>query len=62
MEAGCQPWFRPGLRVKKIQGEEGLWEMTWAPDGRALFAFGPQQQPGKRHVRWVDIGTHAILP
>src|SRR5215211_4665668 len=33
--------FRKGLRVKRYQREEGLWEMTWANDGRALFRYGP---------------------
>jgi hypothetical protein len=25
--------FRKGLRVKPYRGEEGMYEMTWAPDG-----------------------------
>ena len=38
MEAGEQYWFRPGLRVKRVRGVPGLYEMTWAPDGRATFS------------------------
>src|SRR5215472_566192 len=30
--------FRPGLRVKKMAGHD-IWEMTWAPDGRATFSY-----------------------
>ena len=25
--------FPPGLRVKRVQGPEGVWEITFAPDG-----------------------------
>ena len=32
--------FRKGLRVKKVQGREDVWEITWAPDGRTTFHFG----------------------
>jgi hypothetical protein len=31
--------FRPGLRVQKMAGHD-IWEMTWAPDGRATFCYG----------------------
>lgn len=27
--------FHPRLRVKRVQGHPGIWEMTWAYDGRA---------------------------
>ncbi|MDA2807370.1 hypothetical protein [Nocardiopsis suaedae] len=29
--------FRPGLRVKRVQGVPGVFEMTWAPDARATW-------------------------
>lgn len=29
--------FRKGLRVKGIKGAAGIFEMTWAHDGRATF-------------------------
>ncbi len=32
--------FRAGLRVKRVQGWPGVWEMTWAPNGRATFEYG----------------------
>ncbi len=25
--------FRPGLRVKRVQGTSAVWEMTFSPDG-----------------------------
>ena len=62
MEEGRLSWFRSSLRVKKVKGSPGVYEMTWAPDGGATFAWGPQQTPGKRHVIWLRIGSHDILP
>lgn len=62
IEDGRRTWFRPGLRVKPVRGSEGLYEMTWAPDGRALFTFEEPMKPGKRHVDWRAIGGHEILP
>lgn len=55
------PGFRPGLRVKAIQGHAGIFEMTWAPDGRATFEFGPEVRPGNPHIIWRRIGGHDIL-
>ncbi|HEY7270918.1 MAG TPA: hypothetical protein VH951_13920 [Dehalococcoidia bacterium] len=54
-------WFRAGLRVKHVQGHQGVWEMTWAPDGRATFQYGPEIMPGEPHVIWRRIGTHDIF-
>ena len=51
MEQGTRQLFRPGLRVKKVQGTAGLFEMTWAPDGRAVFAMGEPIIEGKRSHR-----------
>jgi hypothetical protein len=53
--------IRPGLRVKGYQREEGVFELTWAPDGRALFRYGDAVRPGEVHIIWLSIGTHAIL-
>jgi hypothetical protein len=39
--------FPPGLRVKRVQGAEGVWEITFAPDGRATFAYGAEVRPGE---------------
>jgi hypothetical protein len=49
------------LRVKRVQGHEGIWEMTWAVDGRATFEYGPEQIAGEAHVRWRRIGDHSIF-
>lgn len=53
--------FRPGLRVKRVQGTDDVWEMTWAPNGRTTFTYGDEVIPGEPHVIWRRIGTHAIL-
>lgn len=53
--------FRPSLRVKGVQGRPGMFEMTWAPDGRATWQYGPQLLPGEPHVIWRRIGTHDVF-
>jgi hypothetical protein len=53
--------FRSGLRVKGIQGTRGIFEMTWADDGRATFEYGPPVREGQVHVVWRRIGSHTIF-
>lgn len=53
--------LRPGLRVKRVQGSPGVWEMTWAPDGRATFTYGDEVHSGEPHVIWRRVGTHDIF-
>ena len=53
--------FRPGLRVKGVRGHPGVFEMTWADDGRATFAYGTSPHAGDVHIVWRRIGTHDIL-
>jgi hypothetical protein len=53
--------FRKGLRVKGIQGATGIFEMTWAADGRATFEYGDPVTEGEPHVVWRRVGTHAIF-
>lgn len=53
--------FRAGLRVKGVQGAEGVFEITWAPDGRATFHFGPPVHEGEVHIVWRRIGTHDVF-
>lgn len=53
--------IRPGLRVKQLHGREKVHELTWAPDGRATFEYGPERRPGERHIIWRRIGTHDIF-
>jgi hypothetical protein len=52
---------RPGLRVKRVQGTEDVWELTWAPDGRATFQYGAELRPGEPHIVWRRIGDHSVL-
>ena len=52
--------FRPGLRVRGVEGAPGVFEMTWAPDGRATFQHG-QSRGGGPHVIWRRVGTHDIF-
>lgn len=53
--------FRKGLRVKGIKGAEGIFEMTWAKDGRATFQYGREIRPKTPHVIWRRCGDHAIF-
>ncbi|HEX5308892.1 MAG TPA: hypothetical protein VFW38_07405 [Solirubrobacteraceae bacterium] len=53
--------FHPRLRVKRVQGRPGVWEMTWAPDGRATFEYGTEVHLGEAHIIWRRIGTHSIF-
>ena len=53
--------IRKGLRVKGVQGAKGIFEMTWAPDGRATFEYGSEVRGGEAHVVWRRVGTHAIF-
>lgn len=54
--------FRPGLRVKGIRGSPGMFEMTWARDGRAVFSYGASVREGEAHIVWHAVGTHDVLP
>ena len=38
--------FDPALRVKRVQRAADVWEITWAPDGRATFEYGAELHPG----------------
>lgn len=53
--------FRPGLRVKGVQATSGVFEMTWALDGRATWQYGTPVRQGRRHVIWRRVGTHSIF-
>jgi len=53
--------FRKGLRVKGVKGSPGLFEMAWAPDGRATFQYGEPVISGEPHIIWRRIGTHEIF-
>jgi hypothetical protein len=47
--------------VEGVKGAPGVDELTWAPDGRATWQYGPGQRPGESHVIWRRVGTHDIL-
>jgi hypothetical protein len=53
--------FRALLRVKGVQAAPGVFELTWAPDGRATFSYAPPHQPGRPHIIWRRIGTHEVF-
>ena len=53
--------FRKGLRVKGIRAATGIFEMTWADDGRATFEYGTEVVKGQPHIVWRRVGTHAIF-
>ncbi|MEV6549282.1 hypothetical protein AB0M57_11275 [Streptomyces sp. NPDC051597] len=53
--------FRAGLRVKRVQRAPGVFELTWDGNGRATWSYGPEIDPGERHIIWRRIGTHRIL-
>lgn len=53
--------FRPGLRVKGVVAARGVFEMTWAPNGRATFQYGDEIVRGDPYIVWRRIGTHDIF-
>ncbi len=55
------PVFPPALRVHRVQCSAGVWEITFAPDGRATFEYGPEVIAGDTHVIWRRIGRHEVL-
>jgi hypothetical protein len=54
--------FRKGLRIKRVEGKKGqVYEMTWAPDGRATWEYGSEVREDEAHITWRRIGTHNIF-
>jgi hypothetical protein len=50
------------MRVKKIEGADGIWEMAWSwrdPDGRATWEWITVD--GESAIRWRRVGTHDIF-
>ena len=54
------PAFPPGLRIKRVHGSQNVWEITFAPDGRATFQYGDEINPGTPHIIWRRVGTHDV--
>ena len=55
------PAFPPALRIHRVQGTVGVWEITFAPDGRATFEYGEEVITSEPHVIWRRVGTHDVL-
>jgi hypothetical protein len=53
--------FRAGLRIKRVQNTPGVYELTWAGNGRATWQYGTELVRGAPHIIWRRIGTHDIL-
>ena len=53
--------FRTSLRVKGVRGAGGVFEMTWAPDGRCTFEYGSEVRAGETHIIWRRCGTHEVF-
>ncbi|MFF8495140.1 hypothetical protein ACF06O_30345 [Streptomyces albidoflavus] len=53
--------FRPGLRIKGVRCAPGVYELTWAPDGRATWTYGRMVVAGEQHIVWRRIGGHGIF-
>lgn len=49
------------LRIKRVQGTDDVWEMSYSGDGRATFRYGAEQRAGETHVVWLRVGGHEIL-
>lgn len=60
--AGKSSRWPSSLRVKTVQGADGIWEMTWSkdhPDGRATWEW--VDIDGEAGVRWRRVGDHGVL-
>jgi hypothetical protein len=53
--------FRAGLRVKGVQGAPGVFELTWADNGRATFEYGKAVRADEPHIIWRRVGGHEIF-
>jgi hypothetical protein len=53
--------IRKGLRVKGVQGARGIYELSWAPNGRATFQFGRSVRGDEPHIIWRRMGGHDIF-
>lgn len=53
--------FRSGLRVKRVRLTRDVFELTFAPDGRATWQYGSERRAGEPHIVWRRIGTHDVF-
>jgi hypothetical protein len=47
--------------VNPLSGHHGVYELRFAPDGRATFTFGTPVRDGQSHIIWRRIGGHEVL-
>lgn len=52
------PALPTALRIHRVQGSAGIWEITFAADGRATFEYGEEIIAGEPHIIWRRIGHH----
>ncbi|MFF5858628.1 hypothetical protein ACFY8B_23875 [Streptomyces sp. NPDC012751] len=52
--------FRPGSRIKGVRCVPGVYELAWAPDGRATWSYGRAVVAGLPR-RVARIGGHDIF-
>ncbi len=53
--------FRKGLCVKGVRGADGIFELTWSPDGRVTFSYGKSIGGSEPHIVWRRVGTHEVI-
>ncbi len=55
--------FPKSLRVRRFNRSATEWELTWAPNGRAVFELHHPSPLGAthKHVRWVAVGGHEVF-
>jgi hypothetical protein len=53
--------LRSSLQIKETAGHPGIYELSWARDGRATFQYGAERRPGERHLIWRRVGRPEIL-
>lgn len=53
--------FSRGLRVKGVQSASGIFEMSWAADGRMTWSYDHPDADGTLHVILRRVGTHAMF-
>jgi hypothetical protein len=52
--------FVPEPHARPVERTSGVFEMTFAPGGRATWQYGPELEPGVPHVIWRRVGTTTI--
>lgn len=47
--------------IHPLSGHHGVYELRFAPDGRATFTFGSPVRGSEPHIIWRRIGGHEVL-